>query len=56
MNSSKEAAQLGLPGVPEIIDTAKVVEQMVRRAASMGFESWWRRAESVGFCAHDRAH
>lgn len=52
MNSSKEAAQLGLPGVPEIIDTAKVVEQMVRRAASMGFESWWRRAESVGFCAH----
>ena len=25
---------------------------MVRRAASLGFESWWRRAESVGFCAH----
>jgi hypothetical protein len=25
---------------------------MVRRASSMGFESWWRRAESVGFCAH----
>ncbi|GJO45740.1 putative plasmid replication initiator protein [Mycobacterium marinum] len=25
---------------------------MVRRAASMGYESWWRRAESVGFCAH----
>nr|WP_226863868.1 replication initiator [Mycolicibacterium baixiangningiae] len=24
---------------------------MVRRASSMGFESWWRRAESVGFCA-----
>jgi hypothetical protein len=29
-----------------------VVEQMVRRASSMGFDSWWRRAESVGFCAH----
>ena len=25
---------------------------MVRRASSLGFESWWRRAESVGFCAH----
>ncbi|MFV8230031.1 replication initiator [Mycolicibacterium peregrinum] len=24
---------------------------MVRRASSMGYEAWWRRAESVGFCA-----
>lgn len=28
------------------------IDQAVRRAASMGFESWWRKAESVGFCAH----
>ena len=25
---------------------------MVRRAASPGFESWWRKAENVGFCAN----
>ncbi|GFG99461.1 hypothetical protein MTIM_53400 [Mycobacterium timonense] len=30
------------------IDTNAVVDQMVRRASSTGFESWWRRAESVG--------
>ena len=52
MNSSTISAQLVLPGVPDTADTARVVEQMVRRAASMGYESWWRRAESVGFCAH----
>ncbi|OOK67469.1 putative plasmid replication initiator protein [Mycobacterium kansasii] len=52
MNSVDYLGQLALPGVPDTVDTAKVVEQMVRRASSMGFESWWRRAESVGFCAH----
>lgn len=52
VTSDKEAAQLALPGVPSTVDVANVVEQMVRRAASMGFESWWWRAESVGFCAH----
>lgn len=52
MNSLTSPVQLALPGVPDTVDTAKVVEQMVRRATSMGFESWWRRAESVGFCAH----
>ncbi|MBZ4581134.1 replication initiator, partial [Mycobacterium avium] len=40
-----------LPGVPVSINPGTVVDQMVRRASSMGFESWWRRAESVGFCA-----
>ncbi|WP_394334507.1 replication initiator [Mycobacteroides abscessus] len=25
---------------------------MLRRASSTGFESWWQRAQSVGFCAH----
>lgn len=52
MSSVTSLAQITLPGVPDTVDTAKVVEQMVRRAASIGFESWWRRAESVGFCAH----
>lgn len=52
MDNSTPPAQLALPGVPNTVDAAKVVEQMVRRAASMGYESWWRRAESVGFCAH----
>ncbi|MEN4475492.1 replication initiator [Mycolicibacterium cosmeticum] len=52
MNSSTTPGQFALPGVPDTVDTAKVVEQMVRRAASMGYDSWWRRAESVGFCAH----
>mgnify|MGYP000871423375 FL=1 len=44
--------QLALPGIPDTVDTATVIDEMVRRAASMGYESWWRRAESVGFCAH----
>jgi len=52
VNNTSTPAQLDLPGVPHTVDTAKVVEQMVRRAASMGYEAWWRRAESVGFCAH----
>ncbi|MGC7304307.1 plasmid replication initiator protein, partial [Mycobacteroides abscessus subsp. abscessus] len=25
---------------------------MVRRASSIGFDAWWQRAQSVGFCAH----
>ena len=25
---------------------------MIRRASSAGFDSWWQRAESVGFCAN----
>jgi len=41
-----------LPGLPAGIDPTDVVVQMVRRAASPGFESWWRRAEHVGFCAN----
>ena len=41
-----------LPGVPAGIDSTDVVVQMVRRAASPGFESWWRKAEHVGFCAN----
>ncbi len=41
-----------LPGLPAGIDSTDVVVQMVRRAASPGFESWWRKAEHVGFCAN----
>lgn len=52
MNNSTPPAQLTLPGVPDTVDTTKVINEMVRRASSMGYEAWWRRAESVGFCAH----
>jgi hypothetical protein len=45
-----------LPGVPTTqgidVDVDVVVGEMVRRASSPGFDDWWRRAESVGFCAH----
>ncbi|HTX94618.1 MAG TPA: replication initiator [Mycobacterium sp.] len=41
-----------LPGVPAGVDSTDVVVQMVHRAASPGFESWWRKAENVGFCAN----
>lgn len=52
MTTATSAVVLALPGISATIDTTAVVDQMVRRASSMGFESWWRRAESVGFCAH----
>jgi len=41
-----------LPGLPATIDADAVVTQMCRRASSPGFGSWWRRVESVGYCAH----
>jgi hypothetical protein len=40
-----------LPGIPATVDPQPVIAQMVRRASSLGFESWWHRAQSVGFCA-----
>jgi hypothetical protein len=40
-----------LPGLPAGIDSAAVVRQMLRRAASRGFETWWNTAEGSGFCA-----
>jgi hypothetical protein len=39
-------------GLPTSVDATDVVVQMVRRAASPGFESWWQKAENVGFCAN----
>ena len=41
-----------LPGIPATCDRERVVQQMVRRASSIGFDAWWRRAQSVGFCAY----
>ncbi|KAA1430271.1 replication initiator [Mycolicibacter arupensis] len=41
-----------LPGLLTTTDPAPVITQMVRRASSPGFETWWRRVESVGYCAH----
>ena len=41
-----------LPGIPATIDTNAVVDQMVRRASSLGFDRGGGGPESVGFCAH----
>ncbi|SHY27424.1 replication initiator [Mycobacteroides abscessus] len=41
-----------LPGLPADIDHHRVVTEMMRRACSPGFDTWWRRAGSVGFCAN----
>ncbi len=41
-----------LPGLPADIDHDRVVTEMMRRACSPGFDTWWRRAGSVGFCAN----
>lgn len=43
---------IALPGIPATCDLSRVVTQMVRRASSIDFDAWWRRAQSVGFCAH----
>jgi uncharacterized Zn-finger protein len=41
-----------LPGIPTSVDHHHVISQMVRRAASPGFERWWHRARTAGFCAN----
>jgi Replication initiator protein, pSAM2 len=41
-----------LPGVPDDMDHHRVITEMMRRACSAGFDTWWRRAGSVGFCAN----
>ncbi|MBL3749879.1 plasmid replication initiator protein [Mycobacterium sp. M1] len=43
---------IALPGLPTTTDPAPVITEMVRRASSPRFETWWRRVESVGYCAH----
>ena len=45
------AAMFALPGAPDGVDRARVVDQMLRRASSLGFDAWWRRAANAGFCA-----
>jgi len=47
-----DSPMIELPGLPTTVDAGPVIAQMLRRASSPGFGSWWRRAESVGFCAH----
>ncbi|SHQ33420.1 Replication initiator protein [Mycobacteroides abscessus subsp. bolletii] len=41
-----------LPGIPTTLDQSRVVAQILRRASSLGFDAWWQRAQSVGFCAN----
>lgn len=41
-----------LPGIPTTCDPQPVIAQMLRRATSLGFEAWWQRVQSVGYCAH----
>jgi hypothetical protein len=41
-----------LPGVPPEVNVADVVTQMIRRAASASFETWWTKVEEVGLCAN----
>lgn len=44
-----------LPGIPVAatgVDTDVVIHEMIQRASSPSFDTWWRRAESVGYCAH----
>ena len=43
---------MALPGLPSTVDPGPVIAQMLRRASSPSYGSWWHRAESVGFCAH----
>ena len=45
-------APLQLPGLTDGIDHDEVIDQMIRRARSAGFDSWWQRVEAVGFCAN----
>ena len=45
------AAMFALPGVSDGADRGQVVDQMLRRASSLGFDAWWRRAANAGFCA-----
>ena len=40
-----------LPGAPDWVDRGRVVDQMVRRASSLGFDARWRRVENAGFCS-----
>ena len=41
-----------LPGVPAEVNVNDVVTQMIRRAASSSFETWWKKVEEAGFCAN----
>lgn len=47
-----DSPAIALPGLPTTVDPGPVTAQMLRRASSPSFRSWWTRVESVGFCAH----
>ncbi|ASQ84643.1 plasmid replication initiator protein [Mycobacterium intracellulare subsp. chimaera] len=47
-----ESPVITLSGLPATVEAAPVIAQMLRRASSPGFPTWWRRVESVGYCAH----
>jgi hypothetical protein len=44
------------PAAPSLADWltpgSPAIEQAIRRACSPGYESWWQRCASVGFCAN----
>jgi hypothetical protein len=46
------SSSVQLPGLPSAVDQGVAVAQMIRRASSVGFQAWWSRNESVGFCAN----
>jgi hypothetical protein len=35
-----------------LASNSPAIEQAIRRAASPGYDSWWQRCASVGFCAN----
>ena len=41
-----------LPGVPPEVNVNDVVTELIRRAASASFETWWKKVEEAGFCAN----
>jgi hypothetical protein len=51
ITSGAGAAMFALPGASDGVDRGPVVDQMLRRASSVGFDAWWRRAQNAGFCA-----
>lgn len=41
------------PSLPDwLAPGSAAIEQAIRRACSVGYESWWQRCASVGFCAN----
>jgi hypothetical protein len=44
---------LASTSIPDwLASDSPAIEQAIRRAASPGYDSWWQRCASVGFCAN----